>query len=57
MTDPTRRAPGLHFDRIEVTYPRAEVPALAGVTIEAQPARVTAVARAHSCARCCSVSR
>ncbi len=35
--------PGLLFDQVAVTYPRAEVPALAGVTIHAQPARVTAV--------------
>lgn len=43
MSDVTPRVPGLHFKRVVVTYPRAEVPALAGVTIDAHPASVTAV--------------
>jgi len=43
MSDAALRVPGLHFDDVVVTYPRADVPALAGVTIHAQPARVTAV--------------
>jgi iron complex transport system ATP-binding protein len=35
--------PGVHFDHVAVTYPRATSPALSGVTLSAQPARVTAV--------------
>jgi len=35
--------PGVHFVNVAVTYPRAPSPALAGVTLHAQPARVTAV--------------
>lgn len=35
--------PGVHFDNVAVTYPRATTPALTGVSLSAQPARVTAV--------------
>jgi iron complex transport system ATP-binding protein len=44
VPDAVRRAtPGVHFNHVAVTYPRAATPALAGVTLHAQPARVTAV--------------
>ncbi len=43
MTDATRSATDLVFERITVTYPRASVPALDDVTLRARPRAVTAV--------------